>query len=47
MLLPALMETQSNDVSNKVQTFRAKMDRMAARDVPCLLIRRTLFDKLG
>lgn len=32
------METQSNDVSSKVETFRVKMDRMAARDIPGLLI---------
>lgn len=41
------METQSNEVSNKVETFRVKMDGTAVRDVPCLLIRSTLFDKLG
>lgn len=41
------MEMQSNDGSNKVETFGVKTDRMAARDIPRLLIRRALFDQLG
>lgn len=46
-LVSAVMEMQSNDVSNKAKTFRVKMDQIAVWDVPCLLIWCTLFDKLG